>query len=72
MYISTSMTRVFFMFIVENKKIANFDGMNYILTSNFLTYGRVDLTASASLQPIRSRFLQLHGPPPCIHGNLNS
>jgi hypothetical protein len=39
---------------------------------HFLPSGRADLTASASLQPIRSSSLQLHGLRPCRYSNLDS
>jgi hypothetical protein len=39
---------------------------------HFFLFGRADLTASASLQPIRSRSLQLHGLLPRRYRNLDS
>jgi hypothetical protein len=47
--------------------------MNFIfihtIHQQFLPYGRADLTASASLQPIRGIQIQLHGPLPCPSSN---
>jgi hypothetical protein len=39
---------------------------------HFLPFGRADLTASASLHPIRSSSLQLHGLRPRRYSNLGS
>jgi len=39
---------------------------------HFLPFGRADLTASASLLPIRGSSLQLHGPLPRRYSNLDS
>jgi hypothetical protein len=47
-----------------------FHVLNFILSRHFLPFGRADLTASASLQPIRSRSLQLYGLPPRRYSNL--
>jgi hypothetical protein len=47
--------------------------LEFILTfyRHFLPFGRADFTASASLQPIRGRSLQLHGLRPHRYGNLD-
>jgi hypothetical protein len=45
---------------------------SFFFYRQLLPYGRADLTASASLQPIRSSSLQLHGLRPCRYGNLDS
>jgi len=45
---------------------------NYLYKSAFFPLRRADLTASASLRPIRGGRPQLHGPTPCICSNLGS
>jgi hypothetical protein len=51
---------------------AFFHVLNFIIRRHFLPYGRADLTASASLQPIHSSSLQLHGLLPRRFSNLDS
>jgi hypothetical protein len=44
--------------------------MNYKMDRYFFPFGRANLTASASLQPIRGIHIQLHVLLPCRHSNL--
>jgi len=44
---------------------------NYLYLSAFFPSWQADLTASASLQPIRCERPQLHVPTPCIYGKLD-
>jgi hypothetical protein len=56
----------------QDKVTALFIEFSFNHNRHFLPSGRADLTASASLQPIRGSLLQLHGLRPCRYSNLDS
>ena len=56
----------------EIKEVTLFVEYSFIYNRHFLPFGRADLTASASLRPIRGGEPQLHGPMPRIYSKLDS